>query len=111
MGPYEVSHSALAGGGEASSAANAKDRARTLRSLARSLLAVAQEIDQDGETTLAGTADDPHGDRVDRRALLDRAAQEYSNRRQRRRFFPADLFGEPAGTCCLIFSRRGWKTR
>lgn len=87
------------------------DRARTLRSLASSLLAVASQIEGEdaasGQPALAGNATVQTALGTDKRALLDRAAQDYGNRRARRRYFPAELFGEPAWDLLLdLFQAR-----
>ncbi len=101
----------LAGIAGGESCADPGERAQTLRSLAKSLLAVANQIDHDsliaGRATL-GEGPAAHGAlSIDKRMLLDRAALDYGNRRARRRFFPAELFGEPAWDLLLdLFQAR-----
>ncbi len=90
--------------------------AETLRALARSLLAVAQAIDCLPENARHELPQKSAPDRESarpsdpeslRRNLLDRAAQDYANRRARRQFFPAELFGEPAWDLLLdLFQAR-----
>ncbi len=106
---------------DAASGSEDGHHAETLRALARSLLAVAQAIDclpenahpenilpkvpqQSVPDRELARASDPESLR---RNLLDRAAQDYGNRRARRRFFPAELFGEPAWDLLLdLFQAR-----
>ena len=102
MGVHEVERGELAGGAnpDINDDASAQDRARTLRSLASSLLAVASAIDRENPPAPARSPrDDPAVQQrrfIDKQALLDRTLLDYNNRRQRSRFFPEDLFGEPA---------------
>ncbi len=83
-------------------------RADALRAIAANLLAVAREIEADeatsGSLILSG-AKQPRRGVVDKAALLERAGQSYINRRNRRRFFPAELFGEPAWDLLLDLFR------
>jgi len=83
-------------------------RADALRAIAPNLLAVAREIEADeatsGSLILSG-AKQPRRGVVDKAALLERAGQSYINRRNRRRFFPAELFGEPAWDLLLDLFR------
>ncbi len=102
MGVHEVGRGDLAEGAgpDINDDASAQDRARTLRSLAGSLLAVAGQIDRESSPAAAGgQREEPAVQQrpfIDKQALLDRTLLDYSNRRQRSRFFPEDLFAEPA---------------
>lgn len=90
---------------------NDHGRAQRLRALATNLLEVAREIEDDpaqpatapqnkSEARLRGPA-------ISLRALLERTAQDYNDRRARRRYFPAELFGEPAWDLLLdLFQAR-----
>lgn len=84
-------------------------RAQVLRSLADSLLTVARELEGEpgtGREQSTPAAPQP-ADTTDLNVLLERTRQEYADRRQRRRFFPADLFGEPAWDLLLdLFKAR-----
>lgn len=106
MGHHEVE---WAGGDELLARTGA--RAQHLRTMASSLLAMAEAIDNDAGATsvVAGTAAVALGFPVipSRQALLDQATQDYAHRRARRRHFPADLFGEPAWDLLLdLFQAR-----
>lgn len=102
MNVHEVERGDLAGAasGDIHDNASAADRARTLRSLASSLLAVAGEIDRETPSAaLRAARMEPFvqpRSLADKQTLLACTAQDYGNRRQRSRFFSADLFGEPA---------------
>lgn len=104
MGVYGVTRIPHGPGGQ-----TAPERVRTLRAMATSLLAMARELE--GESSQAGTGPAeaalprPGAELPDRAALLDRTAQDYANRRQRRRHFTAELFGEPAWDLLLDLFR------
>lgn len=90
--------------------ARAGGRAQHLRTMASSLLAMAEAIDSDTrerQATGNANADSGFAMIASRQVLLDRAAQDYAHRRARRRYFPADLFGEPAWDLLLdLFQAR-----
>ncbi len=91
--------------------ADNRERAEALRSMASNLLAVAQEIDAESSIAARPALDEGLCAQsrliIDQRMLLDRTAQDYGNRRARRRFFPAELFGEPAWDLLLdLFQAR-----
>lgn len=87
----------------------ARQRASTLRDLASNLLAVAEAIDSDHQPVPAAAREDraaaPHPAVPSKRSLIDRTVQDYGDRRARRRYFPADLFGEPAWDLLLDLFR------
>lgn len=96
---------------EMACAGDAKDRARTLRSMASNLLAVASQIENEYTASVqsapVGRATVQVAVGTDKRALFDLAARDYGNRRARRRYFPAELFGEPAWDLLLdLFQAR-----
>lgn len=83
-------------------------RAQTLRAIAANLLAVARELEAEEATRSSLILTEAKPSRrgaVDKAALLERAGQSYVNRRNRRRFFPAELFGEPAWDLLLDLFR------
>jgi len=84
-------------------------QAETLRAMAAELLAMARDLEPDAEAPLA--PEQPFAGRAseltDKAAMLDRTAQDYVNRRQRRRYFPVELFAEPAWDLLLdLFQAR-----
>lgn len=99
-----------AGSPDASAARDlAADRATGLRSAAADLLAMADALEVEAGLVplLARQPLVPCNDLTDKVALLDRTAQDYINRRQRRRYLSAELFGEPAWDLLLdLFQAR-----
>lgn len=84
-------------------------QADMLRSMAADLLAMAEklELDSSSHPPAAPQPSERPGGLTDKAVLLERASQDYVNRRQRRRFFDAELFGEPAWDLLLdLFQAR-----
>lgn len=87
----------------------AADRAEALRMMAADLLAMARDLDLDAGPPEAagGLSPGRASELTDKAAMLDRTAQDYVNRRQRRRYFPVELFAEPAWDLLLdLFQAR-----
>lgn len=90
----------------------AADRAMALRTMAAELLAIAADLEQHDGTSPEGllikTADRRSGKELPDLVLLkERVRQEYDMRRARNRYFPQDLFGEPAWDILLdLFGAR-----
>ena len=87
----------------------AKRRVHELRSLAATLLRVANESEEElVEKTPNGIRSQPTSEvwtDVDRQYILSKAIESYRERRRRERIFPLDLFGEPAWDILLdLFS-------
>lgn len=88
---------------------SAADRAQALRTMAADLLAMAEQIDNSAPSFIARAPTEAGQSRElsDKAALLERLGQDYINRRQRRRHFSAELFGEPAWDILLdLFQAR-----
>lgn len=87
----------------------ATDEAAALRAMAANLLAMAEQLDNRSSANVsrASAKGGESRELLDKAALLERSGQDYINRRQRRRYFSAELFGEPAWDILLdLFQAR-----
>lgn len=86
------------------------NRAQALRTMAANLLSLARELEDEeaaGGPLILNEVPAQRRAVLDKAMLLERAGQDYANRRNRRRFFPAELFGEPAWDLLLdLFKAR-----
>lgn len=94
---------------EAAATPDAVDRAAALRAMAADLLSMASQLDPEPTPIIAAARRTAQrgAELIDKGALLERAGQDYDDRRQRRRYLSADLFGEPAWDLLLdLFQAR-----
>lgn len=86
-------------------------RSREMRLMAANLLAMARQLEDEqlaaSEPLMFREARIAPRGIADKAALLERIGLAYANRRQRQRFFPSELFGEPAWDLLLdLFKAR-----